>query len=44
VKEKQEDTDYGKNECNPNPRLPSRGQLAFGLQIIPEGGTEKDYR
>jgi hypothetical protein len=44
VKEKQKDANRGKYKCDPDPRLSGRGQLAFGLQIIPEGGTEKDYR
>jgi hypothetical protein len=44
VKEKQDDTDRGKNECDSDPRLSSRGQLVLRLQIIPESGTEKDYR
>jgi hypothetical protein len=36
------DTGRRKNECDPDPGLSSRGQLALGLQIIPEGGSEKD--
>jgi hypothetical protein len=43
VKEKQDDTDCGKNECDPDPGLSSGGQLTLGLQVISKGGTEKDY-
>jgi hypothetical protein len=44
VKKKQDDTDRGKNERDPDPRVSSRRQLALRSQIIPESGTEKDYR
>jgi hypothetical protein len=43
VNEKQDDTDCGKNECDPDPRPSGWSQLALCLQVIPESGTKKDY-